>query len=454
MNRNHLTLTRLFAAGQLLCLILIPIFSPHSWRHILWQTPAKGVYVDFRSISLYLADIPLLGVFCFSLLILLFDQPTCQRYARLGWELIRHQEAFWWLGLIPWMAASLFWADVPRLTLYQTLHFALSLGMAFLIADTLQRIHPPSVWIPLLLAAAGQALLAIGQLYSGGVVGLDWLGELTWNPQNLFDLQQPHLRGYGLAVHPNNLAGFLLIALFAGVMLLRSQKRFLIPLLMLTIITALGLLATLSRGAIIAASIGLTISLVFFPPAKIPPRNLVLVSLSLLLALALVLTSRPARDSAQRLVDPSGIQGRLTEDFADTNRLIHQNPFLGTGAGNLLIESAQLRATNNPLTLLPPHNVYWFIWGELGLGGLLLFLFGIFSIIRVLHPQNGMEVFIWGCCWLAICLVMGIDFYFWGDARSRLLLCWVLGMIWGCRLQFSANRAILPATQFNLRTTA
>jgi hypothetical protein len=38
---------------------------------------------------------------------------------------------------------------------------------------------------------------------------------------------------------------------------------------------------------------------------------------------------------------------------------------------------------------------------------------------------------IWSCCFLAICLIMMLEFFFWASPHSKVLLFVVLGMIWG-----------------------
>jgi O-antigen ligase len=81
--------------------------------------------------------------------------------------------------------------------------------------------------------------------------------------------------------------------------------------------------------------------------------------------------------------------------------------------------------------LLPVHNVYLYIWAELGLPGLALFLLGCFSILKRLRSRLSANMLLWLCCFLAICGVMIFDNYWWAVHPFRVVFLCVVGLWWG-----------------------
>jgi O-antigen ligase len=81
--------------------------------------------------------------------------------------------------------------------------------------------------------------------------------------------------------------------------------------------------------------------------------------------------------------------------------------------------------------LLPVHNVFLYIWAELGVPGLVLFVVACLAILIQVLPRNGLSVFTWGSCFLAMCMVMLFDNYFWAVQPFRDLTFWVIGLWWG-----------------------
>ncbi|NDJ36883.1 MAG: O-antigen ligase domain-containing protein, partial [Chloroflexi bacterium] len=65
--------------------------------------------------------------------------------------------------------------------------------------------------------------------------------------------------------------------------------------------------------------------------------------------------------------------------------------------------------------LLPAHNTYLLIWAELGLPGLLLVLTGLALTLTQLRRDDAAAIA--AAALAAICLIMLVDFYFWGDLR-------------------------------------
>jgi O-antigen ligase len=295
--------------------------------------------------------------------------------------------------------------------------------MALFLADLVRGEWAQGALLACSVGAAVEGILAIAQSVHHGPIGLWWLGEISgYNSPGFY-------RAPGLTVNPNNLGGYLLIGLFACILLIRTGSRAGQAMnigLLCGLMIGGGLVATMSRSAMLAAIIALTPALGFAPRMHLRTSPIIGAAL---LAIALVVAVW-----AGITVVSNGQTHLLSMDrqffFPDTNLVIQQSPILGVGADNLMLAIIRNRADSNAI-LLPAHNVYLVIWAELGVIGLVLFLAACLSVLIRSRLRNGIGVFTWGCCFLALCIVMGFDYYFWGDYRSRVLMFWVLGMWWG-----------------------
>ena len=405
-----------------------------------------NIWEGFRSIGLYLVDIPLTGVLLLAFILLITSRWERDIFVNSLRIIIEQYGGFWWAAFLIWMVFSIVTTGEPLLALYNTLHLAAELFIAFWIADFVRRRQDQGLLMAFVLAGVLHSGLALAQVIKGESLGLTWLGETQRSTMNPYGFGPQTFRGSALAFHPNNLGGFLLVALFACLMLFHETRlrRQQITGATAGIIITLGLLATVSRGAIVAAII--TIPIVFgtrtFKKLHGKYRYAVPVALILapvMLAIIILLIGGGLADSAvDRLGgwirDPESFGERLTFAFPDTIAVIRSSPAMGVGAGNLMVKVGEIRAGAGEL-LLPAHNVYPVIWAELGIIGLTLFLGGNLFILAHLHPRNSNGVYIWGWAFAALVIAMIADFYFWGDLRSRLLLFWVIGMWWGYSLQ-------------------
>ena len=125
-----------------------------------------------------------------------------------------------------------------------------------------------------------------------------------------------------------------------------------------------------------------------------------------------------------------GVENRVTFGFSNSVPLIEENPVLGVGNGASVMAYGREWAGSKQL-LLPAHNTYVYIWSELGVIGVFLFITALLSLLRLLHPRNGQPILILGLALGCTMIVMGFDYYFWGEPRSQVLLFWLAGMMWG-----------------------
>jgi O-antigen ligase len=293
------------------------------------------------------------------------------------------------------------------------------------------------------LSAAVQAVIAIAQVLHGDAIGLGWLGELKWNPQRLFGSGESTFRGYGLAAHPNILAGYLLVALFATGSLLFQRSLF-SPSWFVTAglfgITFVGLLVTLSRAALLAALVAVTIIVVLkrnqFAPI-LAPRVILLLTLMLIASIpVIVLFDNAFVERNEGLKDFDGVIDRLTLGYTDTLKVFKAHPFLGAGEGNLMVQVGRNNMSSPKLELLlPAHNAFWVVLAELGIPGLFLFLMACGSVLVHLFAQSKRPGFAWTVAFLAWVIIMIFDYYPWLDHRTRLITFLIIGIWWGYSLR-------------------
>jgi O-antigen ligase len=136
-------------------------------------------------------------------------------------------------------------------------------------------------------------------------------------------------------------------------------------------------------------------------------------------------------DFFQENTDTSG-NYFLNRDFyvIDTNAAIKKSGIFGVGANNLMLAIARLGLDPHE-TRYPVHNVYWLIRAEQGFPGIILFLVACGFALKGIRSLSLSPVLIWSCGFLAICLIMMLEFFFWASPHSQVLLFVVLGMIWG-----------------------
>lgn len=430
--------------AEIVLLWMLPFLIAVTFRHILWVASSQQrIFYEFRAVVLFLPDIVLFALAVLFIAQIIMSPTYRQQFAVVIFSL-KPQFLLWTL-LCLWMVVSAFQSLAPQLALYSAIQLCLCLLLAVILANTRRLSRARTVVCALTIAAALQGIISFLQVVNDGSIGLESIGEIFVWP----GAAAPY-RGSGLAVHPNNLAGFLLVGLFSCLWLWHSKAQILA--LLLAIPIAIGLLATQSRGALLATMITFPLALVLINAARIRgisrPLKFAIGILSGITILIIVIT----------------LQGRLfaNRPFHLNNswQVIEQSPLTGSGANNLLLAIGTahpdgeilLADSGSWLTrlfhssiqpLLPVHNLFLMVWGELGIVGLGLFTAGI--ILAIIAPISRKYVYpaalpqarslslIWTACLVGLCIISVFDYYFWGDFRSRVLLFWVIGMSWSLR---------------------
>jgi len=419
----------------LLCVIIFVsvISSPRSM--LLEISPQPNIPVEFRIIALSLPDYFVAALFVLTILRLLFDADYRGRLAATANWIFSSWGGRWWGGLALWMVIGTLWAGDSSILRFTTLHFILLLIMAVILADLARQRRERVLLLVLILSGVVQSAVAVAQMVNSGPLGLWGLGEVdrfTYETTAFY-------RAPGLSMHPNYLGGYLMVALFACAVLIRQQlqekKSVVLPVLAGFII-GVGMVMTLSRSAMLSTAVGFApiVALIMWSTAR---RNRWLMGVGLVV---IIVTA-----AALIWIILSGdLQARIFASreffFTYSFEIIKQHPILGVGAGNLMLEVGRMWGMTIE-HLLPVHNVYLYIWAELGLPGLALFLLACFSIIRHGRQRPMSDSLVWLCCFLAICVVMLFDNYWWAVHPFRVVFVWVIGLWWGY-----AVREAEPAT--------
>jgi O-antigen ligase len=236
-----------------------------------------------------------------------------------------------------------------------------------------------------------QGGVAIAQFFTQGSLGLDWLGELPLDPiyqgvSVIFARERPWLRAYGLTAHPNFLGAILttlLLLLLPTLFQANGRRRAAWSFVFL--VGLAGLVFTFSRGAGLGFLAGLGVWLFLrewrsgHTIASL--QTLIRKSLKFVLPLLLLvplfwLYSDLFLSRLTHLDAPSEAQS-LNQRLSDARTalsLIAENPLSGVGLGHYTDAAKEI----NPQAARV-HNVLLLVTAELGIPGLLLSLWLLFS---------------------------------------------------------------------------
>jgi len=386
------------------------LLIPTTWRLLVWVLDIQfaQIYPEFRSVLVVAPDVAM-GLFLLLTLLRLGIDRDWRKHLlnRLG-NLSGNLWPPFWIFLVSWALFSAIWSAAPWITLYDAIRLMAGIVLALFIAAEPDN-RSQRIWLwALVWGAVFQSIIGLGQVITGGRLGLDVLGELTIS----------QARAYGLSVNPNNLAGYLLVALFAG-WTLRTQSVSRCWLVLPLSIIMLGLIATGSKTAI--GALVLVSAIWGFRQFGDYPRLRWYGTLTLILLLIGV--------ALVALIDPT-VANRLIFEFDPTYAVIRVYPLQGAGMGQVLIAAyAQTQAWYR--ILLPAHNTYLVVWAELGLIGLALYCAAIWQTLRLTLFRNPTRsIFIFGLSLLAISAVGLFDYYFWSDPRSQILFFIDIGLVW------------------------
>jgi hypothetical protein len=389
------------------------------WPHIvLVDSGIDGIISVFREVAVYPSDA------CLALLVAL----SVRRPPRLD-------SASRWLafGLTLLSGAALLsTAAAPDRALAGGLAAQLALLTLAWLAVRSGHVTRTTLVAALVASAAVQSGLAAAQFITQRTLlppqlGLPWLpsdGTQGGAPVILDSAGDRLLRGFGTFPHPNVLGGYLAIALVC-LPLLHGRWPRKTPLLWATgALLTLGLLASFSRAAWLAAVVGLGISWWMGARQGRPHRWLpVMVGGAALVGVGLT----PVATLVEPRLFPFGpngnalergsIQDRLALDGAAVLEIADHWP-RGMGGGNYGLVSVTEGYQEGWGEPVP--NVALLIAAELGLPGVFALALLLFATLRLISLESGADVAVTACVVAVIVLAM-FDHYLWTMPLGRVI---------------------------------
>ncbi|OGY93237.1 MAG: hypothetical protein A2406_03435 [Candidatus Komeilibacteria bacterium RIFOXYC1_FULL_37_11] len=325
---------------------------------------------------------------------------------------------------------------------------------AALFAYLVRFIPKTNIFRFFLFSGLVQGILAIHQLINQKVIGNKWLGMAEHLPSTLGTsvvefADERMLRAYGSLPHPNVLGGFLFVAIFFGLYLWidaykktelslwqrlfrRNLKRSdfwnLIFIVSAMVISTYGILASFSRGAILALLLSL-FSLILINSFNRDWLAVTVVSKYLLIFFMVLLafnTWFPGAWSTRVNMGGRLEQKSVTERVDTFDQLgwnNYKNVFFGQGLGMNTLATFQ-RNSNQPVyNVQPIHDIFILMFAELGLIG----AFFIISVVRkIIKSADKIDI-------MSTSLIMGLiiigffDHYLWTSWTGWVLMA--LGLV-------------------------
>ena len=447
------------------------IFSlPLQKRHIFSDTLLAGEFNEWTAISLYLSDIFLILTFLFWLAEFLVKHRMKPHpfQSHITYPIL--PITYYLLPITIISAFSLINAENLNLAIFRLAKLLELIFLFFFIIKNLKiqrsRHYAYAIFLFTMIIQSLIALVQYGQQKS---LGLKILGENNLSPQiigvaEIVVAGEKIMRPYGTFPHPNVLAGFLITAImfcFYFWVLEKTREHDYLKIILLCLISifTITLIFTFSRSAWLGLVIALIIFIIIgngeksFAPTNTGNKNFcslpdnqknyrkkiktLLPALSVLTLTAIIVSIIfwPQIASRGAVTDsPSG-------DFALSNRVflnqiafnfISEQPWFGIGIGNF---TTRLRAFAPQLPswrIQPSHNIYLLWAAEIGIPGLLLFLFFIWRAISFGLKQicKNTEIAFLLSLLFAYLAIGLLDHYFY-DLQQGMLIFWlVLGLIW------------------------
>jgi O-antigen ligase len=291
-----------------------------------------------------------------------------------------------------------------------------------------------------------ESFLTVAQYINQGAIGGAFylLGERTFNAQtpgiaNASINGQLFLRPYATFSHPNILAGYLFI--FMSLVVLYSRTRFFkhqnVFVYFSLVCGSIALFLTMGRVAIFAWALFL-ISLTahsFWKKTRMDSskkgylhilknKTIILITLT---AVVFILTFPAGLRLFQfNLSDRSIVQ---REQLAkDSFAMFQENPALGVGLNNFLVNVADIQKENKEdLLIQPVHNIYLLVLSQTGIIGLIFSLYFIIKTFKVSEKITNIELPVL----FLLILILGLfDHYLLTLQQGQIMLTIIVGLLW------------------------
>ena len=242
------------------------------------------------------------------------------------------------------------------------------------------------------------------------------------------------LRPYGTFPHPNVLAGYLTIVLTMVISNLQFpiSNKIKIFFIATLVLGTIGVFLTMSRITIALWVFMLVYWIVIYLKKQRKIYLLIVLVLICLLGYRVIsFTPLLSRFTSMTTTDES-VQYRYRLNLAAIE-MVRSSPLLGVGLNNFLVRLPEFYAEKHAprfLWLQPAHNIYLLIAAEVGIPGLIFFLWFVGKTFqRIKEKQFSMHNSKFTSLFTVLFLGL-FDHYFLTLQQGQLLLALVLGLCW------------------------
>ncbi len=283
-------------------------------------------------------------------------------------------------ALVIWMGLTAFWARDLGVAVYSFLNWMLAL--LWIIYITSNEVSSKDLIRPFVWGVTLQAGIGILQFMANGSLGLRVLGESVLDPlvrgvPVVVSEGTRQLRAHGFLPHANAFGGFLVLGLIG----LTVQGKIGIELA----VQAVGLVVAFARSA----WLGLGVAFVAIAAAvgRRAARPMVEIGLVFLISMAFLYNYALARVTVEGPLEVRSVQERIAG--LDTWREVIQDGWVvGLGIGNYPLELVRRSPDLEAWAYQPVHNAFLLHGAELGVIGLLLFLWLAWEVWRKLLREG------------------------------------------------------------------
>lgn len=421
---------------------LLIFFLPFQTRKIIYQW--GGSFNEWTSAYLYLTDI---------LLILLFFfwawRLRKERFLKnLSWSWLGRKTKtpdFWLVTFLTLLLISVIQAANLPLSFYFWFKFLEMVGLFFYLKRNFKSLFNFNKIAGLLVISAFfQAFFGLAQFINQKSLGWQIFTEspLSSEAAGVAKITVGGLkiiRAYGGLPHPNLLAAFLLLGIFALYFLWLKERRSFFQKSLLIFIFGLlvfVLCLTFSRLIISVFILAGTVYLFwnFWRAVKESDLSFFYRSVSLFLLFLsfslLWLASTWPETSSRFLISFSGQSVHLRSFYNETAlAVLKTHPFLGVGLGNFVWKFKESFHLLTAWAHQPVHNIYLLIASEAGLTGLGVFLLFLFQLFRGSGRIKKTFLGRWLIVVASSFLFIGLfDHFFWTLQQGQLMFWLVLGL--------------------------
>lgn len=261
----------------------------------------------------------------------------------------------------------------------------------------------------LIFSVFWQSLLILGQFIKQGSLGLQIIGERTFDSSTVLIAHsqafgRQFLRPYGTFPHPNIAAAYLAFSLIILAPFLKKATN---PLkVAFTIVSFLAIAITYSKSAIFVLGLSLPFTTQNFR------KLLALTAVAIFLAIWIFLQTS--------MYQVASIAERLLLSQAALDITL-KNPLFGVGSNNFILELSKLNLSSLSQTRLlqPVHNVFLLILAQNGIIGLLIFTTLLLTVSKNLKGKTKTVIFI------GMLVYLSIDHFLWTLQQGQLMF-WFL----------------------------